>query len=250
MRRFLILIVTLIILGFSATLQGSERFKYVVTYKWGLIQKDAGEVLITKEDKGEGYELKLLAKTKPWADKIYRVRDTITSVTTKDKYRPIYYSYKAHEKNNFRHDEIKFTYSGNKVGGEIKKYKEDKKGNISEEVSKLSASIPTYDMLSVYFFLREIDYSKLKPGESINATIFSGSKEENLEVRCEGKETVKLRDSTEREAWHIVFKFTQHGGKKSSDDISCWVSADSAHIPLLIVGNLPIGQIKVHYVGS
>lgn len=227
----------------------TEKFNYIVTYKWGLIQKDAGEVEITKQPKGDGYELKLIAKTKPWADRVYKVRDTLISLTGKEKYKPVHYTYIAHEKNKYRRDEVKFSYVGNTVKGVAEKYKEDKNGNIKHSSTELESSLPTYDMLSVYFFLREIDYSTLKSGDIIKASIFSGSKEENLEVRCEGKEMIQLRDKSQHEAWHIVFKFTQQGGKKSSDDIDCWISTDKAHIPLLIVGNLPIGQIRVHHVG-
>lgn len=226
----------------------TEKFNYVVTYKWGLIQKDAGDVEIIKKPHGDGYELKLIAKTKPWADHVYKVRDTLISVTHAEKYRPIHYTYIAHEKNKYRKDDIHFSYAGNTVKGASKKYKEDKNGNINETSANLEASGAVYDMLSVYFFLRDIDYSSLKPGETVNATIFSGSKQENLTVRCEGKETVELRDKSKHEAWHIVFKFTQGAGKKSSDDINCWISTDPSHVPLLIVGNLPIGQVRVHHV--
>lgn len=233
------------ILGYA---NAPETLKYVVTYKWGLIQKDAGDVLITRIPKGNGYELKLIAKTKPWADKIYKVRDTLISITERENYRPLKYTYIAHEKNKYRRDDIKFLYSGNHIKGEAKKYKEDKNGNISESDHILESQIDAYDMLSVYFWLRNIEYAKLKPGETVNATIFSGSKEENLQVRCEGKEKIILRDKTEHETWHIVFKFTQQGGKKSSDDINCWISTADPNIPLLIVGNLPIGTVRVNYV--
>lgn len=224
-----------------------EKLHYVVTYKWGLIQKDAGDVEITRTPKGDGYELKLIAKTKPWADRIYKVRDTLVSVTDKEKYRPHHYSYIAHEKNKFRRDEIKFSYSGNKVSASAEKYREDKNGNVNHSSALLEADGLTYDMLSVYFFLRELDYANIHPGEKINATIFSGTKKENLEVKCVGLENVKLSDKSEHEAWHIMFKFTQAEGKKSSDDINCWVSTSPSHIPLLIIGNLPIGQVRVNY---
>ena len=250
MKRIFSLIVLLVFLSVEAFASTTEKFNYIVTYKWGLIQKDAGEVEISKKPHFVGYELKLIAKTKPWADRIYKVRDTLISVTGKEKYRPLHYTYIAHEKNKYRKDEVKFSYAGNTVKGAAQKYKEDKNGKIKHTTTELESTLPTYDMLSVYFFLREIDYATLKPGDIIKASIFSGSKEENLEVRCEGKEKIQLRDKSEHEAWHIVFKFTQAGGKKSSDDIDCWISTDSQHIPLLIIGNLPIGQIRVHHVAS
>ena len=248
MKRLLFLVSFIFIFFFGVSAESTEKLNYVVTYKWGLIQKDAGDVEITRTPKGNGYELKLLAKTKPWADHIYKVRDTLVSITEREHYRPLQYTYIAHEKNKYRRDNIKFSYSGSKVTGDAEKYKEDKNGNINHTTSVLEATGPTYDMLSVYFFLRNIDYASLKPGETVNATIFSGSKEENLTVRCEGKEMVKLSDKSEHEAWHILFKFTQGAGKKSSDDINCWISTDPSHIPLLIVGNLPIGQVRVNYI--
>ena len=71
------------VLNFSGFAASTEKLNYIVTYKWGLIHKDAGEVEIYKKPKGDGYELKLVAKTKPWADRIYKVRDTLISVTGK-----------------------------------------------------------------------------------------------------------------------------------------------------------------------
>ena len=247
MKRLLFAFVILLISGLSAW-ASTETLNYVVTYKWGLIQKDAGDVQITRKDKGNSYELKLLAKTKPWADRIYKVRDTLTSYTSKEKYRPDRYVYIAHEKNRFKSDDIKFEYSGNKVKGYVDKVREKKTGEIKTGKKELEGSYPVYDMLSIYFFLRDIDYSALKPGETVNVNIFSGDKVEQLQVRCEGIENIKLRDKSEQEAWHILFKFTQEGGKKSSDDINCWISTAPDHIPLLIVGNLPIGTVRVNYV--
>lgn len=247
MKQLIIIFALVFMTVCGAVANTHEKLNYVVTYKWGLIQKDAGDVEITKKDKGNGYELKLVAKTKPWADKIYKLRDTLVSVTEKEHYRPLQYTYIAHEKNKYRKDDIKFTYNGNSVKGLAEKYKEDKKGEIKHSTNILEGTFPTYDMLSVYFFLRDIDYASLKPGESVKATIFSGSKEEFLDVRCEGKEKIQLRDKSEHEAWHILFKFTQKGGSKSSDDINCWISTTPPHIPLLIIGNLPIGQVRVNY---
>ena len=248
MKRILFAIAVVMGFVFHSGAVENEKLNYVVTYKWGLIQKDAGDVEIYRKPHGPGYELKLLAKTKPWADKIYKLRDTLVSVTDKERYRPLNYVYIAHEKNKYKRDDIKFDYSGEKVKGFTRKYRENKDGKVFESSAEIEGFFPAYDMLSVYFFLRDIDYSKLKAGETVNATIFSGDKVENLKVWCEGKETIKLRDKSEHEAWHILFTFTSKGGKKSSDDINCWVSTDDKHIPLLIIGNLPIGQVRVHYL--
>lgn len=248
MKKLLFILSILILSAVGSVSASAETLKYVVTYKWGLIHKDAGDVVITKKPSGSGYELKLVAKSKPWADKIYKLRDTLISVTGPSKYKPIQYTYIAHEKNKYRRDNIKFTYSGNTVRGQSEKFKEEKDGKVTRSTSTMEATGAVYDMLSVYFYLRELDYASMKKGDKVRATIFSGFKKEQLEIKFDGLENIKLQDKSEHEAYHITFKFTQEGGKKSSDDINCWVSTKPSRIPLLIVGNLPVGQIRVNYV--
>ncbi len=116
------------------------------------------------------------------------------------------------------------------------------------KTKQLQATGEVFDMLSVFYYLRTIDYSKLLKNEEIKSTVFSGTKAELLTVKCVGKEVVKLRNKTTKEAYHIKFKFTQEGKKKSSEDIDAWISIDFAHIPLLVVGSLPLGQVKCYYI--
>lgn len=225
-----------------------ESLNYVVSYKWGLIHKDAGEATLSLKNKGNNFMVSLVAKSKPWADKFYQVRDTLLGTISKDGFKPMSYSKIAHEDGKYSRDDITYTYSGNNVGGHALRTKINKKGEKSVREKDFSASGPTFDMLSVFYFLRTLDYSSLISGDPIEATLFSGSKVETLTIRCVGKEELKLRNKSVREAYHIKFRFTTEGKKKSSDDLDAWISTDSAHIPLQIVGSLPIGQIKCYYV--
>lgn len=249
MKRHIILgLVTLIFCSLNIWGNNSETLKYVVSYKWGLIHKDAGDAIITKNSKGEGFELKLVGKTKPWADKFFKVRDTLISVVDKHSFVPTHYTRIAHEKNKYGRDDISFQHKGNQTIGIGIKYRERKDGSVKTKDIHIEGPSPAYDILSIFFFLRNIDYDSLKPGETVTTTIFSGDQVEKLTVSCKGKKEVKLKDNTRQDAWHIVFKFTSEGGKKSSDDINCWISDDPSHIPLLIIGNLTIGQIRCYYV--
>lgn len=225
-----------------------ETLKYVVSYKWGLIHKDAGTATLQLRNLGDKYKISLTGMTKPWADKFYQVRDTLIGTVRKEGLKPESYSKIAHEDGKYSRDDIKYSYAGSTVGGAAHRVKIDKKGVRKESGKKFTATGATYDMLSVFYFLRSIDYSKLTSGHEVKATLFSGSKVESLTIRCVGKETIKLRDKSKREAYHIKFRFTTQGKKKSSDDIDTWISTDPQHIPLLIVGSLPVGQVKCYYV--
>ena len=125
-----------------------------------------------------------------------------------------------------------------------------KEGASKVTENTLTASGPVYDMLSVFYYLRKLDYGQLSRNKIYTATVFSGNKKETIRIHCLGKKKLKLKDKSEREAWHIRFNFTQEGGRKSSDDMDTWISTDVAHIPLYLVGKLPVGEVRAYYLGS
>lgn len=227
-----------------------EKLTYVISYKWGLIHKDAGDAVLTLKNTPDSYRITLIGKTKPWADKFFEVRDTLTSTVLKKGFKPQAYTKIAHEGGKYSRDDIVYSYGSTVVGGAARRVRVNKDGVRSESSKDLTASGPTYDMLSVFYFLRTLNYDSLISGKNIKATVFSGSKAESLDVRCVGKEMVKMHDKSHREAYHIKFRFTTEGKKKSSDDIDAWISVDNAHIPLQIVGSLSIGQIKCHLISD
>lgn len=254
MRKILSLFIVLISLLGSALAHGQrlpdENLNYVVSYKWGLIHKDAGAATLSLRSNGPNYEVILAGRTKPWADRFYQVRDTLLGTIRIHDMKPLKYTKIAHEKGKYGKDVITYTFSGNHTTGYCKRFKRDKDGMISHSEKKLTATGPVYDMLSVFYYLRTIDYRKLQNGEKIKATVFSGSKAETITIRSLGKERVQLRNKNYREAYHIKFNFTTEGKKKSSDDIDAWISSDSRHIPLYLIGSLPVGQVRVYYTGG
>lgn len=251
MRKHIVIILSIlsnIIFNTSAGTFKNENLHYVITYKWGIIHKDAGEATLSLRNNGDNYNLMLAAKTKPWADKFYQVRDTLKGTLRISDLKPLRYIKIAHEKGKYGLDDITYKYSGSTVTGICKRFKRNEKGEISESSKILTSSGPVYDMLSVFYYLRQINYSSLVPGKEIKATVFSGSKSETITIRNLGKERIQLRNGTHREAFHIQFNFTTDGKKKSSDDMDSWISTGSEHIPLYLVGKLPIGEVRVYYV--
>lgn len=233
----------------AATAFKDENLKYVISYKWGLVHKDAGEATLSLKRNGTNYNVVLAARTKPWADKLYQVRDTLKATIRASDLKPLSYTKITHEKGKHKRDEIIYSYSGNVTSGKAKRYRYDK-GKASVTENNFSATGPVYDMLSVFYYLRQLDYNQLSKNKVYTATIFSGRKKETIKIRCLGVEKIKLKDKTEREAYHIKFNFTRDGGKKSSDDIDTWISTDSRHVPLYLTGKLPVGEIRAYYLGG
>lgn len=49
----------------------NEILKYVVQYKWGMVQKNAATATITLRNNPQNYSIRLTAATLPWADKLF-----------------------------------------------------------------------------------------------------------------------------------------------------------------------------------
>lgn len=224
-----------------------ETLHYVITYKWGLISKETGDATLSLRNHGDKYSLTMSAKTRPWADKIFTVRDTLYSTVAKNGLKPIKYTKITHEGDHHGKDVVNFSHYGSTVGGSTHKENYKKEGTTTKD-AKLTASGPTYDMLSVFYYLRTIDLAKLAANKNMvsKVTIFSGSKAETMKIRCVGVETITLLNKTKRKAYHVKFRFTTKGGKKSSDDMDAWLSYEAPHIPLHLSGSLPIGAVKVY----
>lgn len=233
----------------AATPFANETLHYVISYKWGLIHKDAGDATLTLRRSGDRYNVMLAARTKPWADKFYSVRDTLKGAITVHGLKPVYYHKITHEKGKYARDEVAYTTSGSTTTGKAKRIR-TKNGAPSVSEKTLTATGPVYDMLSVFYYLRKLDYDQLSKNKIYTATVFSGNKKETIRIHCLGKEKIRLKDKSEREAWHIRFNFTQEGGRKSSDDMDTWISTDAAHIPLYLVGKLPVGEVRAYFTGS
>lgn len=245
MNRFLSSLLFILALTFPSLSWAdfpNETLKYTISYKWGKIHKDAGDASLSLTNRGADYQLLLTAKTKPWADKVFMVRDTLRSTIAKSGLRPLKYVKVAHEGGHYAKDVIDFSKSGKITLGKCTKYRV-KKGKKSTAGNNLSASGPVFDMLSVFYYLRTLDYNSLLAGKTATATIFSGSKAETLTIRCVGKQDVTLRNKKKVPAYHLKFRFTTQGRKKSSSDIDTWISTDSRHLPLLLEGSIAVGKV-------
>ncbi|MDE6264676.1 MAG: DUF3108 domain-containing protein [Paramuribaculum sp.] len=227
-----------------------ESLNYKVMFKWGLVHKQAGRATLTIADDGSKYVAKLTARSESWADRFYSVRDTLISFIGKTDMLPHKYERIAYEGGSFAHDIVIFSRNGNTITGDAERYR--RKKNAKETVrstGSLSAEGHTVDLLSVFYYLRAIDFKSITPGYNKTINIFSGKKKELLNIKYHGEEVLSL-DGKKYNTYRISFTFTTDGSKKSSDDIYTWISVENSHIPLKLEGKLKVGKIQCLYTGG
>lgn len=258
MNKFKIIFATALLLFCVSAARAiqPETLNYVVSYKWGLIHKDAGNARVTVKNAPNGrMSITLTARTKPWADKFFPVRDTLYTLVDAKSLKPFKYIKTAHEDGAYSREELTFSYPpGGVVLAEAKRAKRRKKDApdkpLSHSKRTLSASGQAFDFLSAFYYVRALDFSNMAPGKKYKTTVFSGKIAETLTLSVVGKERITLRDKSKQEAWKIRFRFTSTDGgkKKSSEDIEAWISTDPSHKVLQLIGQLPVGQVRIYLI--
>ncbi|MGM9840962.1 MAG: DUF3108 domain-containing protein [Candidatus Limisoma sp.] len=244
MKRYLtLIIIALMAFTASAANFSNEKLNYDIVYHWGMIWKHAGQATLTLNRSGDRCNSVLACRTISWADKIFKVRDTLSCSFSNSTLRPTIYRKNAYEGKNVCYDRVVYSYSGNNVHADCRHERRGKKVN---EVS-FDATAPAFDMLSIFYYLRTLNYDKMSANDTQTVTVFSGHRKEQLKIRYVGVENIELRDKTKHRAFHIKFSFTQDGKKKSSDDLDTWISMNNARIPLMLKGKLPIGEVRCYY---
>lgn len=230
----------------------AENITYNIMYKWGLVNKKAGEVSIrTTPDAGNGeFSAFLTGRTAKWADKFFMVRDTLKGKIAHGSFLPSYYEKIASEGGDYEHNILRYTRSGNRTTADVtvvKKRKKDKE--TSHEKKTLSATGVTIDMLSSFYYMRKLDYARMRKGDTTAVNVFSGKQKEILKIHYEGIEEIEL-NGKKYKCFHITFTFTSKNGKKTSDNMDAWISMTPGKIPLMLEGKLPVGKVRALYSGT
>lgn len=248
MKRFTkrYLIFALAIIGSLTIIRANEfndeTLKYKVMFKWGLINKHAGDVVIDLKNDNGYYHSQLAARSASWADKFYRVRDTLRCQVQIDGFKPMRYEKIAHEDKDFKHDVVTYSRNGDTIWGHCTRY-ETRNGKVrKDEQRTLEALGTTVDMLSVFYYMRNLPFQDWQPNHKLSMNIFSGKRKELLTFRYQGIEKVKCDDVTYN-TYKITFIFTSNDGSKTSEDMYAWIDT-ATRVPIKLEGKLPVGSVK------
>lgn len=226
-----------------------ETLEYKVMFKWGIINKNAGNVRISLANNADRYHARLTAKSAPWADKFYRVRDTLRSTIIREGLLPVVYEKMSHEGSEDKHDRVTYIRDGHRVSADCIRRKWKNGELVTDETRRLQATGTTVDMLTAFYYMRRLPYETWKPGHVLTINIFSGKRKELLTIKYLGTENIKTDFGTVP-CRHISFIFTSDGRTRTSDDMEAWIGSEAPHIPYRLEGKLPVGKVKCFYTGK
>lgn len=224
-----------------------ENLTYDIIYQLGFLWKRAATATLQLTVRPNSYHSVMTARTLPFADNIFRVRDTLVADMHRNRdLLPIYYAKLADEGGTYRKDEVHYTHTSSSTTGKIRLYRP--KRNAVEDYTLTEPGI-VYDMLSIFYVIRSFDFRAMTMNQLYKTKIFSGKSLEYLDIEYLGQEILK-QNKKEYSTFKVRFRFYDTSGKKTSDNISAWISTDSQRIPLKVEGKLALGSMKAVYTGD
>ena len=126
------------------------------------------------------------------------------------------------------------------------KVKKVKNGNTKYS----SYSIPAYsqDLVSSYYYLRTIDFDKLRSGDKITVKSFFEDEVYDMEIVFLGRETVKTKVGKIK-AFKMRPIMPENDLFDGEDSILFWVSDDDNKVPLKVRAKMFIGAVEVELTG-
>lgn len=139
-----------------------EKLTYTGYYNWGFVWIKAGSVefTLTPSDKyPNAQRLFAVGSSNPSWDWVFRLRDTLVSYHDSLTFMPYEFSRKAHEGNYHKTFDYVWNYDNDVIYSEIER--------IGKYVRKDTIPLQegTYDMLSVAWLARNLDFAKYKKND-------------------------------------------------------------------------------------
>ena len=193
----------------------------------------------------DSYYTTLDFKTTSFFDKIYKMRDTLSSHIT-ENLNPLYHIRSINEGNYHFREELFFN-SFSEEHSEVQVKRENRQGQKFDTI--LVSNNFGYDILSIIQFLRSLDYSQMKSSAG-NISTFFGKENVKITIRCEGQSVVEKSETLKYKTYKVALDFTDKVFNESKSAIEIWFSDDENRVAVKIKAKLKIGMAEVYLVSN
>jgi len=205
-----------------------NKEKLVYKIKWGFIS--CGEATLEIEKiSSTTYKIVSRAKSYPFFDHFYKVRNTVTSIWDIEKKRSLFY-----EKN--------LRQGKRKVSSQIRI---DPQKNIATRKGKeWKVTENALDVLSALYYVR---CQNLKASKEIMIDVYSKNKLWKLKVIVLGRNRIVLKNK-KYIAFHVRPILRDEGVFQAKGEIDIWMTDDEKKIPVLMKSKVLIGSIVAELI--
>lgn len=222
-------------------IEKGENLRYKVAFSSGLTGSvKGGEATLsvspstTRIGRNTAYQAQLKGGTTGVIEWFYQVSNNYETFIDTKTNAPIMYRQTVRENKYSSADTVYFDQANRKA---IYKNK------------KISIPENTQDFVSMIYYVRTLDMSRMTKGDSFTLPFFTADKVVNSKIIYNGVENIRANGKTV--ACH-AFKPQVGKGKMFNQDYpaTIWISADKDKIPMLIEARMKVGKVKMELMGK
>lgn len=243
MKRILPIIFLLLTLGLYSqnsanSFERGEFLKYRIHY--GVL--NAGFASVELKESNQKSDSLIHAVGKGWTTGmvgfIFSVEDRYESYFSENELKPTHFIRKIDEGGYTQDKEVHFDFNTHQA-------KEINHKKSTESSFFIQNNVQ--DMLSSFYYMRNIDFSDLKANDSIDINMFFDGKMNPIKLMVLGRETIKTKFG---KIETIKIRPLVQKGRvfKDEENVTLWISDDMNKIPLKIKASLLVGAAKAELV--
>ncbi|ERJ58657.1 DUF3108 domain-containing protein [Sphingobacterium paucimobilis] len=214
------------------TFKEGEKLSYKLRY--GIISAANGVLSVNKSQlqfsNKNTFHLNAFGQTSSGFSIFYTVKNKYDSYIDGNTYQPYLYTEDIHENNYTRKEYATFDHRNSTVKGA--------KGTFKGKTSQI------FDLLSAYYFSRNLDLSSLKTGDSFKITYFLNDEIAELKVAYVGTEKIKTSLGT-LDCIKLSPEIKPGRIFKKDSKLYLWVTNDGNRIPVKAQVEILIGSVTM-----
>jgi len=216
-----------------------EKLRFRIYYNWKFIWVPAGEVeFVINEYDDEHYFVEVIGKTYPAYENFFKVDDYYSSRIEKENLLPKAFLRNVSEGEYNRYDSILFDQENLHIESHWGKYKDD------AERFEFEAESCVQDMVSILYFVRNLDYNHLDNKTIVPVKIFFDKEFYPLKMEVRKREKKKIKGQGKFRTIKLIPEAVDGHVFDEDTKMDVWISDDKNKIPLLIESPLTIGSAK------
>ena len=230
----------------NTVFDAGEHVTYNAFYNWGFIWLNAGVVTFSVEsalwEEQAAYHLKSIGVTHRGYDRLFMVRDTFETYVDKESLRPFEFRRITNEGSYSSSHHYLFNSNNRTI-----------RAKISKEGSAVKHSILpwpecSFDILTMIYQARNIDFSKYKVNDKIPMVMVVDGEIHHLHIRYLGEEKVANRDGRQFNCLKFSPLLVKGTIFEAGEDMTVWVTDDKNRVPVIVEAKILIGSVKAVFV--
>lgn len=224
--------------------KAGERLDYVIHYKWGAINSDVSKAYVQLDSvmyEGKpAFHCRVFGRTAKFYDVFFKVREDFQSWFTMDGIVPLRFTRDTREGGYTARNTYKYVWDDGDRHIAADLYS-SKRGERSESLPLTEC---TYDLPSLFYMARNMDFSKVEPNVKYPMTFAIDDDIYNVYFIWLGREVKQVRGLGKVNTIKFAAKLIEGEVFGSDSDMCVWISDDENRIPVFFEAPIKVGLVN------